>query len=138
MCVFSSSAQGKLSAREKAGPSKVPHRCPYCLSIHARKAYVQEHCATHHADLISLEDEGVFSAARRLHNLNSSGVRRLDSSVLELYMQETRRFFDRHQRRIIRSLIVAILAEAMTLVDENDKLAEINSKEMKNLYSEIM
>ena len=72
-----------------------------------------------------------------MKNLNDAGVRRLDPSSLELYIDQARVEFNPRQRRLLRSLMKGILGEAMVLVEDNERLPGDDLRAIEELYQEI-
>lgn len=90
-----------------------------------------------HREEILKEPLLLIGTSRRMESLVGPGVRRLGRDRCKLHWDTVRNVFDARQRRALRQITRAILAEACVLMAEENVTPDSHFRSIKELYSEM-
>lgn len=83
-----------------------------------RKPLLQDHIEKLHFKEISEEPNHLFAVARRMEAASGSGVRLVSLETCQKHWDTVRHTFSAKQRRALRGITTAILAEALVLIGD--------------------
>lgn len=124
-----------------AGSARVHYnvfRCVYCLEVTTKKQDIIDHMEEQHPKQLQGERYGVLGAARRLESLAGPGVRKVSRERCVFHWDTVREVFDSKQRRALRQITRAILAEAEVIIAEEDDKPQSNFMLIKDLYADML